>query len=70
MSEGKFKLLFNDPQLFFRKAINKIKFTLGIPNAEANIFITHNNEVWGKYKNPDSTSIILFDYYPLLFKVR
>ena len=65
MPEGKFKLLLNDPKLFFRKTINKIKFTLGVPNAEANIFITHNNKVWGKYKNPDSTSIILFDYYPL-----
>ena len=56
-----FKLLLNNPRLFF----DKIKLRIGIPNSDVNKIISHNKTVWADYKNPNAESIILFDYYPL-----
>jgi len=56
-----FKLLLNNPGQFF----DKIKFRIGIPNSDVNKIISHNNNAWADYKNPNAKSIILFDYYPV-----
>jgi hypothetical protein len=55
------QLLFIDPYRF----IKKVKIKLGIATFDIKKIIKHNKKVWSDYKNSNSESIILFDYYPL-----
>ena len=55
------KLLFSSLTMFF----GKVAMRIDVPNSNIKKIIKHNAKIWAGYKNSNTESVILFDYYPL-----
>jgi len=57
--------LVSQPVHFLHHLVEMIKRNYLPIDRNTKVFISHNEEKWGKWKTPNTKPIILFDYYPV-----
>ncbi len=55
------RLLFQNPELFFEKALRLVKSNVRSLDKNVKRFVNHNRDVWGDWRNPNPKSEILLD---------
>lgn len=55
------RLLFQNPELFFEKALRLVKSNVWSLDKNVKRFVNHNRDVWGDWRNPNPKSEILLD---------